>query len=126
MTESLLIIAAVSLLLIMQYCYRLIINYQVRDDSICIVLIKTIPLVKMRFGYIKSLKIISFGEYLFAWHWRNKIWGTSVLITRCDCFFNPFIITPDDPGKFIKEVSEKMSKAGFIVEIKKDTLIVIK
>jgi hypothetical protein len=100
-----------------QFLWRWIVRYRVTDLGIEVLLFGLIPESKTQLKDILEVRKVSFSE-LLPWKnpksvgWfrlGNRLWGDGVLIRRKRGIFRNFVITPDEPDEFVKELNLKIT-----------------
>jgi hypothetical protein len=97
--------------IVFQYTARYVYNYRVNDSGIKIVVLGTLPIIRMPFSDIIEIRKISLKEALLAnefstLRFGNRILGDIVLIRKSKGLFKTIIITPDNSEMFINDVNQ--------------------
>ena len=102
-----LFLVATALVALVVLCLRFIYDYRINDRAIEVLLFRLIPLYRLPFDNIESIKKISLREAGlggFTIRLGNRIMGARLLITKKRGLFKKIIITPDKIDEFINEL----------------------
>jgi len=110
LTVAIALIGAVLILVIgVPFVLRQIYDYRVTDGAIEIVLFRTLPVYRVHFDDIESVKILSWRELRLAsittLRMGNRLAKRYILITRKSGWFRYLAITPADPDSFVAQIS---------------------
>ena len=102
-----------------QFVGRWIVRYKITDSSIEVRLFGLIPQSKTQLNEILEVRKVAFGELLpwknpksLGWfRLGNRLWADGLLIQRSRGIFRTFVISPDKPDEFLKELNLKLAAA---------------
>ena len=99
-----------------QFLGRYVINYRMTDDSLQIMLLGVIPILKVLYRDIASAEILPFKKSLrpsLAWRFGNRIVVKEGVLIRKRRYgiFHKFVITPDNAVLFVSEMNRRLAAA---------------
>lgn len=89
-------------------------DYRLADKNMEIVLFGTIPIIKVPYDEIKSVREVSLKETLIpdfsTLRFGNRFTSSIVEIQKKGAIVKRILITPEDSKKFIETVNKKIEK----------------
>jgi len=97
-------------ILAFHYTARHIYDYQIKEQSICVLLFRRIPLINIPINDISEIQKLLYKEVflrkgtLMALSLGNRMWGDVILIRKKNGIVRTILITPDNADWFIQQV----------------------
>ena len=104
--EALCVVAAI--VFVLQYMWRLILNYSITEAGVEISLCGAIRLKRISFESIAEIRRVSIIQCHSGVGLRNRAIAPTVLIRQKRGIIRDFYITPDDADRFVQEVLRRL------------------
>ncbi len=92
---------------------RYLYNYKLTDDSIQLIALGAVPVMRIRFADISDVREVSFGQTLksgpFTLRLGNRIIGGFVLVRKRKGLIRSVVLTPDDVPDFLRQIERRVT-----------------
>lgn len=101
------ILFIITVFVISNFLCRYIYEYRLTDDSIEIILFNFLPIYKIPYSKITTIKECSLLESIFSFSLGNRIFGKLVLVEKNTGILRRIIFTPSNSVEFVNAILKR-------------------